>query len=435
MEKYTIFWFRRDLRLEDNHGLYKALNSGLKVIPIFIFDTEILMNLDNPYDIRVQFIYNRIVKLKNELNKIGSDLLIRHGSPETIFRNLIDIYSIKEVFANEDFEVYAKQRDQIIRSLLQENDIKLTLTLDHLLIHPDEITKTDKTPYTVFTPFSNKWKETIKEPQSYPSEDLRRAYFLTQSEPAPSLEDLGFRWSSWPAHLTIDPPNLDIKKIENYDQMRDFPHTEGTSRLGVHLRFGTLSIRTLYKKTVGLNGVFINELIWREFYAMILNRFPYVEKHPFKKEYERIKWETQIDNFKLWKEGQTGYPLVDAGMRELNQTGYMHNRVRMVTASFLTKHLLIDYRLGEAWFAGKLLDFELASNNGGWQWAASTGCDAAPYFRIFNPMLQQQRFDPAFSYIKKWVPEFGSTNYNKPIVDHASARIRAINRYKEALST
>lgn len=434
MDKLAIFLFRRDLRLDDNHGLYQALNSGYKVLPLFIFDTEILNKLDNPYDIRVQFIYNRILTLKSELNKIGSDILIRYGSPETVFKKLLSDFQIQEVYANIDFELYAKKRDHIIESLLNEHGIKLNLSLDHLISHPEQVLKADKTPYTIFTPYSNKWKETIKEPTTYPTESLFSSFLQTAIESTPPLEDIGFRKSSWPEHLSIIPPPINSEIIKNYHQTRDIPSIMGTSRLGVHLRFGTISIRSLFKETVSLNSTFINELIWREFYAMILHQFPHVELHPFKKEYERIKWEDDLINFDRWKEGSTGFPLVDAGMRELNQTGYMHNRVRMVTASFLTKHLLIDYRLGEAWFAAKLLDFDLASNNGGWQWAASTGCDAAPYFRIFNPTLQQERFDPNFTYIKKWVPEFGSLSYVKPIINHAMARDRAIKRFKEGLS-
>ena len=435
MDRLAIFWFRRDLRLDDNHGLYLALNSGYKVLPIFIFDSEILNTLDNPYDVRVQFIYDRIITLKTKLNKIGSDILIRYGSPETVFRKLLSDFQIQAVYANIDFESYAKKRDNIIESLLNENGIKLNLSLDHLISHPNFVLKADQTPYTVFTPYSNKWKESIKEPAIYPSETLFDSFLKTAIESAPTLNDIGFKKSNWPDHLSIEPPPINPELIINYHQTRDIPSLMGTSRLGVHLRFGTLSIRSLFKETVSLNATFINELIWREFYAMILHQFPHVEQHPFKKEYERIKWENDSSNFDRWKEGSTGFPLVDAGMRELNQTGYMHNRVRMVTASFLTKHLLIDYRLGEAWFAARLLDFDLASNNGGWQWAASTGCDAAPYFRIFNPTLQQERFDPHFNYIKKWVPEFGSLNYVKPIINHAQARERAIKRYKEGLSS
>lgn len=435
MDRLAIFWFRRDLRLDDNHGLYLALNSGYKVLPLFIFDSEILNTLDNPYDVRVQFIYDRIITLKTKLNKIGSDILIRYGSPETVFRKLLSDFQIQAVYANIDFESYAKKRDNIIESLLNENGIKLNLSLDHLISHPNFVLKADQTPYTVFTPYSNKWKESIKEPAIYPSETLFDSFLKTAIESAPTLNDIGFKKSNWPDHLSIEPPPINPELIINYHQTRDIPSLMGTSRLGVHLRFGTLSIRSLFKETVSLNATFINELIWREFYAMILHQFPHVEQHPFKKEYERIKWENDSGSFDRWKEGSTGFPLVDAGMRELNQTGYMHNRVRMVTASFLTKHLLIDYRLGEAWFAAKLLDFDLASNNGGWQWAASTGCDAAPYFRIFNPTLQQERFDPHFNYIKKWVPEFGSLNYVKPMVNHAQARERAIKRYKEGLSS
>jgi deoxyribodipyrimidine photo-lyase len=263
----------------------------------------------------------------------------------------------------------------------------------------------------------------------YNSNELSGAFYKTDPLPMPEISILGFKESSAVIPSRMFHPEM----LANYEKLRDFPAMNGTSRLSIHLRFGTISIRQLVSQASGVSQVFLNELIWREFYMMILWHFPGVINQSFKKNYDKIEWRNNEEEFKAWCEGTTGYPIVDAGMRELNTTGYMHNRLRMITASFLTKHLLIDWRWGEAYFAKKLLDFELSSNNGGWQWAAGTGCDAAPYFRVFNPYIQAQKFDPRSEYIRKFAPEAGSSSYTRPLVDHPMARERAIRTYKRAL--
>jgi deoxyribodipyrimidine photo-lyase len=427
----NIFWFRRDLRLEDNAGLYKALNIGLPVLPVFIFDENILSKLENKADNRISFIYQEVKSLKEQLEKSGSSLLIRYGKPEDIFTGLIDEYEINAVYTNHDYEPYAQVRDKKVTSILNARGINLYSFKDQVIFEKNEVVKDSGDPYTVFTPYSKKWKSAFLATgiQNHPSE-MCQANFIKISPFDPlSLSDLGFKETQFIF------PSREINEniIKNYHETRDFPAIAGTSRLGMHIRFGTISIRELVKISAGLNEVFLNELIWREFYMMILWHFPHVEGHSYKPQYDRIEWQNNEEHFEAWCKGMTGYPIVDAGMRELNQTGYMHNRSRMITASFLTKHLLIDWRWGEAYFAKKLLDFELASNNGGWQWAAGTGCDAAPYFRVFNPALQAEKFDPEKKYIMKWVPEFGTVHYPQPAVNHAEARNKAISAYKNAI--
>ena len=427
----NIFWFRRDLRLEDNAGLYHALTDGSPVLPVFIFDEEILQKLDNPADARVTFIYDEIARLKDQLERQGSSLLVKHGKPENVFRELMNNYTLKTVFANHDYEPYARDRDARVENQLKKHQVGFRTFKDQVIFEKDEVVKDSGDPYTVFTPYSRKWKSKFRsiEIKDYPSQDQGLNYLKSDPFDLPGLSLIGFKR----AEFNMPGRDIDIEIIRNYHHTRDFPSIQGTSRLGLHLRFGTISIRKLVKTASALNEVFLNELIWREFYMMILWHFPHVVRKSFKSQYDRISWRNNEKEFAAWCEGKTGYPIVDAGMRELSQTGYMHNRLRMITASFLVKHLLIDWRWGEAWFAKKLLDYELASNNGGWQWAAGTGCDAAPYFRVFNPDLQTAKFDSEKKYIRKWVPEYNSVQYPTRIVDHSEARNKAITSYKKAL--
>ena len=424
----TIFWFRRDLRLEDNAGLYHALKENKSVLPVFIFDTEILDDVEDKSDARVTFIHDTILQLKEDLENVGSSLLILHGNPTEIFKQLKPL----NVYANHDYEPYATNRDETVKRTLANHGIAFNSFKDQVIFEKDEVVKESNQPYTVFTPYSRKWKATLNKfyVKSYPTAKYLRSLKQTQPLKIISLKEIGFTRSS------ITPPAriLKGKLISKYHQTRDIPGINGTSRLGIHLRFGTLSIRKAVRFGLSKNETWLNELIWREFYQMILSHFPHVVEKCFKREYDRIKWKNDPVDFARWCAGTTGYPLVDAGMRELNETGLMHNRVRMVTASFLTKHLLIDWRWGEAYFAKKLLDYDLASNNGGWQWAAGCGCDAAPYFRVFNPTLQMQKFDPDLAYINKWVPEYGTGDYPHPIVNHQDARERVLQTYQKALN-
>jgi deoxyribodipyrimidine photo-lyase len=431
----NIYWFRRDLRLYDNAGLYHALKSDLPALPIFIFDRNILDLLENKKDARVEFIYRALGVLSKELLRHNSSLEIYYGKPQDVFSTLTEKYAVGKVFVNEDYEPYAVERDSAIEKFLLSKKISFHAYKDQVIFSKQEVIKEDGFPYTVFTPYSNKWKNMLTKGRgdylnSYPSEEYLKNLFRQTVNTLPSLESMGFYRSG---HI-FPMPEMDRDLIRLYDERRDYPGLDATSHLGIHLRFGTISIRRLVTEAVMLSPVFLNELIWRDFYQMILWHFPRVGKgRAFKEPYEKIKWRNNENEFAAWCEGRTGYPLVDAGMRQLNQSGFMHNRIRMVTASFLTKHLLIDWRWGEAYFAEKLLDFELASNNGGWQWAAGSGCDAAPYFRIFNPMIQQKKFDPGGTYIKKWLPELEELNYPEPIVEHSFARERAIRVYKESL--
>lgn len=430
-KKVVIFWFRRDLRLNDNHGLYQALKSGLSVLPVFIFDKKILWKLNVKDDARVSFICSQINSLKNKLEKQGSSIRLIHANSLDAFEKLLEEFDISDVYANKDYEPYGIDRDRKIGNFLRRLGIGFKLFKDHIIYEENEIVKDNGNPYTIFTPYSKKWKQTLKDDNisAFPSERLMQKFMKVNPFPVISLNELGFKESP----IEIPPATISEEIILNYHGRRDFPALRGTSRLGIHLRFGTISIRILTKKAKELSEGFLDELIWRNFFTTIMYFFPEVVDKSFKPEYDFIQWTHDEKNFKRWRHGQTGYPMVDAGMRELNQTGFMHNRVRMVTASFLVKHLLIDWRWGEAYFAEKLLDFELASNNGNWQWAAGTGCDAAPYFRIFNPERQQQRFDPKNEYINKWVPEYGTKKYTTPIIDHKFARERALNTYKAAL--
>jgi len=422
----TLFWFRRDLRLEDNAGLYHALRENKKVLPLFIFDTQILDSL-NTHDARVEFIHQTLEHLREELHALGTSLLILHGDPVNLFKQL----EPAAVYTNHDFEPYARNRDETVQKTLERKSIPFRTYKDHVFFEKDEVVKDNGGPYTVFTPYSRKWKARVNDfyRKSYPTKKYFGSFKKIKPLSFPTLHDLGFK----PTGATFPERVIRTAIIEKYDQQRDYPAIHGTTRLSVHLRFGTVSIRKLVQIASRKNQVWLNELIWRDFYAMILWHFPKVQTESFKTEYDRIVWRNNTDDFKRWCEGQTGYPMVDAGMRELNETGFMHNRVRMVTASFLVKHLLIDWRWGEAYFGEKLLDYDLASNNGGWQWAASSGCDAAPYFRVFNPALQAQKFDPNEVYIRKWIPEYATRAYPEPMVDHKAARERVLKAYKTAL--
>jgi len=432
MEKITVFWFRRDLRLEDNIALYHALAEQGNVLPLFIFDTEILDKLSNKADKRVSFIFKYLKKIKVELEKSGSSLLIKYGKPADIFDELSQKYKIAAVYTNQDYEPYARERDSAIGALLNKKGILFKTFKDQVIFEKSEVIKDDGKPYTIFTPYSKKWLQKFSEsrPQPAPSENYADRFFKTSPFEKFDLKSTGF--------IEVNPGEPDIfpdqKIIQNYHQTRDIPSLKGTSRMSVHLRFGTVSIRKLVQMAENLNVTYLNELIWREFYMMILWHFPQVVNAAFKPAYDNIRWINNEKQFEAWCQGKTGYPIVDAGMREMNKTGFMHNRVRMMVASFLTKHLLIDWRWGEAYFAEKLLDFELSSNNGGWQWAAGCGCDAAPYFRVFNPELQTKKFDSELKYIKKWVPEFQELTYPTPIIEHKFARDRVLAEFKRALA-
>jgi deoxyribodipyrimidine photo-lyase len=434
MSNTVLFWHRRDLRINDNSGLFKALTSGFKVQPVFIFDKQILSNLAKD-DQRVAFIYQEIRRLKQQYQSLGTDLLVLYGDPTHSIPDLCSKLACSHVFTNSDYEPYAFIRDNEIKIKLSSVNCAFIEAKDHVIFEKSEVTKDDGLPYTVYTPYANKWRKLLTEDQLAPFESSEHTHQLRQANEFTSLismEEMGFEAKI----KTIFPSNLFPETIiSNYHETRNFPALSGTSRLSIHLRFGTISIRSLAAYALKHNATYLNELIWRDFYQMIIFHFPKTINNAFKPLYDQINWERNEAHFQAWCEGKTGYPLVDAGMRELNETGFMHNRVRMVVASFLTKHLLLDWRLGEAYFAEKLLDFELASNVGGWQWAAGSGCDAAPYFRVFNPTSQQEKFDPTFSYIKKWVPEFGTSSYPKPIIEHTFARERILARYKQALTS
>jgi len=427
----NLFWFRRDLRLEDNAGLYHALKDKNPVVPLFIFDKNILDELEDRTDRRVEFIYQALQQLQQQLLKLGSTLEVRYGFPEQVYKELLQEYTVDKVFTNHDYEPYAQKRDTAIEQLLQTNGADFQTFKDQVILEKNEVLKDDGKPYTVFTPYSRKWKAVLTEfhLKPYPNKKYFKNFYKQPERKIISLPEMNFK----AAGLAFPGKEWQGAIIRNYKEQRDIPSIQGTSRLSVHLRFGTISIRTLAAEAGGFNETFLNELIWRDFYHMILWHFPKVVGNAFKKEYDTIKWRNNEKEFSAWCKGQTGYPIVDAGMRELNETGFMHNRVRMIVASFLTKHLLIDWRWGEAYFAKKLLDFDLAANNGGWQWAAGSGCDAAPYFRVFNPYLQTQKFDPELKYVRKWVPEFEEFSYPQAIVPHELARKRCLETYATAL--
>ncbi|CAN5600564.1 deoxyribodipyrimidine photo-lyase [soil metagenome] len=433
-EEKAAFWFRRDLRLHDNVALTHALQSGRQVLCVFIFDRNILSRLEDKKDKRVIFIHRQLQQINDQLKKHGSALKVIYGTPLDAWKNLLKEYSIYSVYANHDYEPYARERDKQVVDFLSANKCSFHSFKDHVIFEKDEMTKGDGLPYTVFTPYMKKWRSKVIDEKnnflkSFSTEKYFSNFIKTKHQPILSLAEIGFK----DVAFDFPVPLLDQNLIRKYAETRNIPGIEGTSRLGIHLRFGTVSVRELARKAWTLSDTWVNEIIWREFFMQVLWHFPYVAEHAFKKEYERLKWRNDEKSFEKWCTGETGYPVVDAGMRELNETGFMHNRVRMITACFLTKYLLIDWRWGEAYFAQKLLDYELASNNGNWQWSAGTGCDAAPYFRIFNMDAQTKKFDPDFVYIKKWVPEYQELTYPKPIVDYEAARKRCILFYKNGL--
>ena len=430
-DRINIFWFRRDLRLHDNAGLFYALQQGLPVLPLFIFDKNILDELENKKDARVDFIYRSLKEIKTSLEKNGSTISIQYGLPLHIFKSLLTQFELNAVFTNHDYEPYAIKRDDEIKKILAEHDISFNSYKDQVIFEKEEVQKDNGQAYTVFTPYANKWVSLLKKESLGPfnASQGNKAFLKAAPLAFPSLEEMGFQ--RFPLLQKV--PEISEQTISSYDKTRNFPFLDGTSRSGVHLRFGTVSIRDLAGKALERNRTFLNELIWREFFMQLLWRQPRLVSQSFKVEFDNIQWRNNEKEFQLWCQGQTGFPLVDAGMRELNATGFMHNRVRMVTASFLVKHLLIDWRWGEAYFAKKLLDYDLAANNGNWQWVAGCGCDAAPYFRIFNPQLQAKKFDPDGKYVHKWVPELNSFQYPAPMVDHQMARQRCLISYKKAL--
>lgn len=419
----VVFWFRRDLRVDDNHGLHQALQRGRPLLPIFIFDDELLRGLPRD-DARVEFIHQALIKLHADL---GDHLRVLRGRPVDLFRDLIKQHKISAVFCGEDYEPYARARDERVGDLLEVNGIEFYRVKDQVIFAPGEVLKDDGSPYKMFTPYARRWRERLKKNPPVLRAPKPRVY-VGRAVPPPSLAQIGFK----PSGLSFPKSAFDRRVIKDYARTRDdMGLARGTSRLGPHLRFGTVSVRKLLLKSD--SPTFVNELIWREFFKQLLEHFPHTVSEPFDERFARVPWSTDEAQFAAWCEGRTGYPVVDAGMRELNQTGFMHNRARMIVASFLTKHLLVDWRRGERYFAGKLLDFELAANVGNWQWAAGCGCDASPYFRIFNPRLQAKRFDRDGAYVRRWIPELGTNEYPNPIVEHEMARARAIETLRRAV--
>lgn len=425
--KVSIFWFRRDLRLDDNVGLSRALDSDDPVLCIFIFDPNILGKLEHKKDRRVDYFHQALKKMNSELKAKGSALTTFFDEPMQVFKQLSENYDLQAVYCNRDYEPDAIARDTEIYKFFEKKKIPFKAHKDQVIFDKKEILKNDGKPYQVYTPYANKWKEKLQKENYQPVKMNWENLFQQDFKKVHSLKEIGFKKTD----MVFEVPVLNESIIDTYDKTRDYPAKNGTTRLGIALRFGTISIRKCVGFALQHNQTWLSELIWREFFMQILYHFPKVVNQPFKSKYNRIEWRNNEKEFELWCQGKTGFPLVDAGMRELNQTGYMHNRVRMVTASFLVKHLLIDWRWGEAYFAEKLNDYELASNNGNWQWAAGTGCDAAPYFRIFNPSTQMKKFDKDYEYIKKWIPDFEEKTYLKPIVDHKEARERALKAYRE----
>ncbi|SEH84290.1 deoxyribodipyrimidine photo-lyase [Paenimyroides aquimaris] len=427
--KVSVFWFRRDLRLEDNVGLYQALASELPVLPVFIFDETILTQLEDKKDRRVDYIHQVLSAINSGLKTFNARLNTFYGNPLDVFKMLSEKYAVQGVFCNRDYEPQAIKRDMEIYQFFNEQNISFKAFKDQVIFDKNDVLKNDGTPYTVYTPYSKKWKEllTEKDYKSYNPDCTN--FFRQRFAEIHSLNEFGFEKTD----ITFDPPKLDAKIIDEYEKFRDYPAMQRTTELSIALRFGTINIRKCVAFALNHNQTWLNELIWREFFMQILYHFPKVVNQSFKSKYDNIKWRNNEREFEKWCEGKTGYPIVDAGMRQLNQTGFMHNRVRMITASFLCKHLLIDWRWGEAYFAQKLNDYDLSANNGNWQWASGSGCDAAPYFRVFNPTVQTEKFDKNLEYIKKWVPEFGTDAYPQQIVEHSFARDRALKVYGEAV--
>lgn len=464
--KHALVWFRRDLRVDDQTALYQALKAADQVFCAFILDRDILDALPRA-DRRVEFILGALRVLDEDLRKLGGALIVRHGFAADEIPRLAAELGVQAVFTNHDDEPQALMRDARVADLLKSVNAELLSFKDHVVFERREVMTAAGGPYGVFTPYKNAWLRKVDEfyLSSYPVE--RHAQALAKSELAvgvPSLEDIGFEPAGLIAHVGQGSRGAEallddfLDRIADYDRKRDFPAAKGPSYLSVHLRFGTVSIRRLARiahqlMQGGDHGaeIWLSELIWRDFYHQVMHHHPHAMTSAFKPEYDAIRWETgaQADQlFAAWCEGRTGFPLVDAAMRQLNQTGYMHNRLRMVVASFLTKDLGLDWRRGEAYFARQLLDFDLAANNGGWQWASSSGCDAQPYFRIFNPTSQSEKFDADGRFIRRYCPELAGlpakaihapweraplemqgSAYPRPVVDHAIARERTLARY------
>lgn len=428
-ERVNVFWFRRDLRLVDNHGLHRALTEGGNVLPIFIFDTDILDKLPSTYDRRVDYIHQALSVLQQGLRRINTDIQVYIGKPLYVFKTLCEEFDVGAVYCNGDYEPAALKRDATVETWLKGKGVAFKSYKDQVIFEKYDVLKKDGKPYTVYTPYSRVWKSKLSDAHLIPYPDPTVGFVNLQHKPMPTLAAIGFQKTD----LQYVAPTLQPGALIDYDKHRDFPALDSTTRLGIALRFGTISIRECVSVARAYNETWLNELIWREFFMQILFHFPHSQQECFKPAYEAIPWRNDEVEFARWCNGETGYALVDAGMRELNETGFMHNRVRMLVASFLTKHLLIDWRWGEAYFAAKLLDYDASANVGNWQWAAGCGCDAAPYFRIFNPEEQLRKFDRELLYVKRWNPDFESKAMNR-VVDHVFARERALKTYKEALA-
>lgn len=428
-EAVTIFWFRRDLRLDDNTGLFHALNTGFPVLPIFIFDSTILDKLDSKWDRRVDYFHQALQNINDDLKKLDSTFCTFYGEPFNIFKTLLKQYDIQGIYCNRDYEPTAIKRDTDIAEYCKEKAVVFKAFKDQVIFDRNDILKNDGTPYTVYTPYAKNWRHQLSREDCKAKKMNWRGLYRQSFKNIHTLADIGFQKTD----INFVKPSLNPTIIDNYDKRRDFPAENGTSRLAMALRYGTISIRKCVEFALDHNNTWLSELIWREFFMQILYHYPKVIDCSFKNKYDFINWRNNEQEFELWCAGKTGFALVDAGMRQLNQTGYMHNRVRMVAASFLVKDLLIDWRWGESYFAAKLNDYDLSSNNGNWQWVAGCGCDAAPYFRIFNPETQALKFDSDLKYIRQWIPEFGTNEYPKPMVDHKAARLRALTEYKKAV--
>ncbi len=438
----SLVWLRRDLRLSDNRALNEAEKSSDEITIVFVFDTNILNRLKSKQDRRLTFIYESLNEISQTLEKKGSQLIVLYGDPKKEIPKLASQLGVNFVFANEDYESYAKSRDFHIKKSLAKQEISFSLHKDQVIFSGDEVLKSDGSPYRVFTPWKKQFHPSVVDEAKTSLKKMTKKSELKAFSKLKSLKSYGFKktlsYVQGGEREAQKQLSGFLDQLNSYSKNRDYPYLDSTSRLSVHLRFGTLSIREAIRACKGKRGegprTWLSELVWREFYFMILDQFPHVEKSSFKPEYQNIQWPGKNNHFKAWCEGRTGFPIVDAGMRQLNKTGFMHNRLRMVTASFLVKDLLVDWQRGEKYFAEKLMDYDLAANNGGWQWCASTGCDAQPYFRIFNPDSQTKKFDSGQEFVRKWVPEAFDTSsgYPGPIVDHRVQREKALSLFKSA---